>query len=58
MSPKIHSQDSTSNQKNQDDYDAISDHNQNCLEAYKEAAKSDDLLFGNYDPYEIYKEGN
>lgn len=69
MSQKTHSQDSVSDPRNEDDYDTWEygtepiphdktwDEKQKCIDAYKEAAKSDDLLFGNYDGYESYKEG-
>jgi len=69
MSKEIHSQDSVSDPRNEEDYDTWEygtepiPHDQTwkerqySLEAYREAAKSDDLLFGNYDAYSVYEEG-
>ena len=59
-------QDSTSDPRNEEDYDTWEygtepiphdqtwKERQDSLEAYREAAKSDDLLFGDYDAYESY----
>ena len=69
MSKEIHSQDSVSDPRNEEDYDTWEygtepiphdqtwKERQDSLEAYREAAKSDDLLFGNYDSYSVYEEG-
>ena len=69
MSKEIHSQDSVSDPRNEEDYDTWEygtepiphdqtwKERQDSLEAYREAAKSDDLLFGNYDAYSVYEEG-
>ena len=69
MSKEIHSQDSVSDPRNEEDYDTWEygtepiphdqtwKERQDSLEAYREAAKSDDLLFGNYDAYSVYQEG-
>jgi len=69
MSKEIHSQDSVSDPRNEEDYDTWEygtepiphdqtwKERQDSLAAYREAAKSDDLLFGNYDAYSVYEEG-
>ena len=64
--PKTPSQDSVSDPRNEEDYDTWEygtepipfdhtwDEKEQSLEAYREAAKSDDLLFGDYDAFESY----
>lgn len=47
MSQKIHSQDSNFNKKEEV---------KKSIEAYKEAAKADAFMFGDYDGYEAYEE--
>ena len=47
MSKKTHSQDSNFNSKEEE--------LKASLEAYKEAAMSDDYMFGDYDGYQAYK---
>jgi len=61
-------QDSVSDPRNEEDYDTWEygtepipyDHtwneDQDSIEAYKEAAKSDDLMFGDYNGYRTYEE--
>jgi len=68
MSQRIHLQDSVSDPRNEEDYDTWEygtepipyDHtwneDQDSIEAYKEAAKSDDLMFGDYNGYRTYEE--
>ena len=66
MSKKTHSPDSNSDPRNEEDYDTWeygteplpNDHTweKKSLESYREAAKSDAFLFGDYDAYEAYKE--
>ena len=70
MSQHQHSQDSASDPRNEEDYDTWEygtepipfdhtwDEKEQSLEAYREAAKSDDLLFGNYNAYEVYNQPN
>ena len=48
MSRKTHSQDSNSDKKKEE--------LKSSLEAYKEAAKSDSYIFGDYDGYQAYKD--
>ena len=70
MSKETHSQDSVSDPRNEEDYDTWEygtepipfDHTwkekeaftQEALEAYKEAAKSDSYMFGDYNRYQAY----
>jgi len=72
MSPKIPSQDSAFEEvwKEMDDIDPLTTKISKCkgnckcnclksedaLKAYKEAAKADDYLFGEYNGYEAYEE--
>jgi|TARA_R100000455_G_C6145313_1_gene36765 hypothetical protein len=66
MSKEIHSQDSVSDPRNEEDYDTWEygtepipeDHTwkKESLEAYREAAKADAFLFGDYDGYSAYTE--
>ena len=61
--------DSVSDPRNEEDYDTWEygtepipfdttwDERQKSIEAYKEAAKNDDFLFGDYDAYQSYREG-
>ena len=58
MSKKIHSQDSNFEEiwKEMDEIEPLTPVTSASLEAYREAAKSDAFLFGDYDAYEAYKE--
>lgn len=47
MSQKTHSQDSNFNKEEEV---------KKSIQAYKEAAKADSFMFGDYDGYEVYEE--
>ena len=61
MLPKTPSQDSHSNLekvwKEIDEIEPLTSIVKDSIESYREAAKSDSYLFGDYDAYEAYREG-
>ena len=70
MLPKTHSQDLAFDEvwKEMDKVESLTPFHNKCkgncvkiedaLESYKEAAKADDYLFGEYNGYEAYEEGH
>ena len=61
MLPKTPLQDSHSDLekvwKEMDEIESLTSIVKDSIESYREAAKSDSYLFGDYDAYEAYKEG-